>query len=64
MWLGILLTCASMTDASSCEVKLDPNKRYASKDACVTEMNGVANYAASVLGLTARPYCFLMNHTI
>ena len=53
-----------MTDASSCEVKLDPNKRYVSKDACVTEMNGVANYAASYLGLTARPYCFPINKTI
>jgi hypothetical protein len=64
MWLGILLACAVPTNASSCEVKLDPNKRYVSKDACVTEMNGVANYAVSVLGLTARPYCFPMNKTI
>ncbi len=57
MWLGILLACASPQDIKSCDVKAYMKNAFASREACVSEMNAAANYAASI-GLIARPYCF------
>ena len=64
MWFVLLLVRASMTDASSCEVKVNTTTKYISKEACTAEMTGMAKYAASCLGLTTRPYCFPLDKTI
>ena len=53
-----------MTDASSCEVKVNTTTNYVSRDACTGEMTGIAKYAASYLGITTRLYCFSLDKNI
>ena len=56
MFLGALLLCASVTDVSSCDVKMDARTLYDTKEECVSEM--VAKYAANLLQVVTKPYCF------
>lgn len=58
MFLGALLLCASVTDVSSCDVKMDARTLYDTKEECVSEMFKVAKYAANLLRVVTKPYCF------
>lgn len=58
MYIGALLVCASLADVSSCNVKLNTHNFFETKQECVEEMRGAAQYAATVLLLVAKPYCF------
>ncbi len=58
MFIGALLVCASLYDVSTCDVRLNTTKTFESKQLCVEEMKGAAEYAAKSLLLVAKPYCF------
>ena len=58
MFLGALLLCASVTDISSCDVKMNMKDFYGTKEECALEMFEVAKYAANLLQVVTKPYCF------
>jgi len=64
MWFGVLLVCIMPTDVTTCEVKLNAQEKYLTLEECQQNMIGTAKYAASALGLTARPYCFKIQQSI
>lgn len=61
MFIGALLVCANLSDVASCDVKLNMRNLYDTKQECVTEMRGAAQYAAEFMMLVAKPYCFPIN---
>jgi hypothetical protein len=58
MFVGVLLLCASVTDVSSCDVKMNGKTFYDTKEECRLEMFEVAKYAANLLQKVTKPYCF------
>lgn len=58
MFVGALLLCASVTDVSSCDVKMNSKHFYNTKEECTLEMFKVAKYAANLLQVVTKPYCF------
>jgi len=54
-----------MSDVKTCDVKMNTQNLYDTKQECVQEMRGVAKYVLDMLELNARPYCFPIgqNHT-
>ena len=58
MFIGALLVCASLHDATSCEVRLQATTLYNTKQECVADMQGAAQYAVVMLNKNAKPYCF------
>ena len=58
MFVGALLLCASVTDVSSCDVKMNGKDFYNTKEECALEMLEVAKYTANLLQVVAKPYCF------
>ena len=58
VFIAVLLVCASLTDATTCDVKVNNVTFYESQPKCMEEARGLARYVANVLALQARPYCF------
>tara|TARA_R110002072_G_scaffold2367_5_gene19719 strand:+ start:4984 stop:5181 length:198 start_codon:yes stop_codon:yes gene_type:complete len=58
MFVGALLLCASVTDVSSCDVKMNMKDFYDTKEECALEMFEVAKYTANALRVATKPFCF------
>ena len=63
MFLGALLSCVVMYDVRSCDIKINPQKLYNSKQECQDEMRAAAQNAAQELNFISRPFCFSMKKT-
>ena len=61
MFLGALLSCVVMYDVRSCDIKINTQNLFNSKQECQDKMRAAAQYAAQELNLIARPFCFSMN---
>ena len=64
MFIGVLMTCALLTDVTSCDVKMNTERFYENHDQCAAEMRDTAIYASQVMMLVAQPFCFEIKNTI
>jgi len=62
VFIGILLVCTS-ADAFTCRARSNDTSIFYTHKECSAEMVVMAKYAAEVMQILARPYCFPIGDT-